>query len=89
MSPLKLYDGQSRVAIITFSGEARVERYLKEPASKDDIFAAIDTLIYDGHYPFQVGGECVFVCVCVCVFVCVCVGVCAMLYYRPSADMVI
>lgn len=51
---LKLYDGQSRVGIITFSGAARVHRYLNEPLSKEDIFAAIDAIIYDGDYPFQV-----------------------------------
>ena len=50
---LKLYDGQSRIGIITFSGAARVERYLSEPANKEDIFAAIHGLIYDGDYPFM------------------------------------
>ena len=51
---LKLYDGQSRIGIITFSGEARVERYLSEPASQDDIVGTIDAITYDGGYPFQV-----------------------------------
>ena len=50
---LKLYDGQSRIGIITFSGAARVERYLSEPANKDHIVAAIDGLLYDGDYPFM------------------------------------
>ena len=49
---LKLYDGQSRVGIVTFSGRATIERYLREPANKDDIFAAINGIVYDGDYPF-------------------------------------
>ena len=49
----QLYDGQSRVGLITFSGRARVERHLSEPANRDDIYAAITGLTYDGEYPYM------------------------------------
>ena len=49
---LALYNDQSRVGLMTFSGGVRVERYLNEPTDREDVMAAINALAYDGEYPF-------------------------------------
>ena len=49
---LALYNDQSRVAIMTFSGGVKVERYLNEPSDREDVMATIDALRYEGDYPF-------------------------------------
>ena len=49
---LALYNDQSRVAVVTFSGMPTVERYLSEPTTKEDVMGAINALHYDGNYPF-------------------------------------
>ena len=49
---LALYNDQSRVALMTFSGGVRIDRYLSEPTDREDVMAAIEALTYDGDYPY-------------------------------------
>lgn len=48
---LALWNGESRVGLMTFSGIPQIRRHLSEPTSKDDIIGSINALQYEGGHP--------------------------------------